>query len=288
MLRAGVVGAQFAGTLHAESLLATGRAEVAAVVAPSESSRVSFAARFACRAYPSVEEMLAAEALDMVCLAMPTRLHAEATIRAAAAGVHVICEKPLAMNLAEADAMITACHDAGVHLLYAEQLCFAPRYRKVKELIDTGALGDVIQINHWERHGGPHAAWFHDPAASGGGVTLDMGCHGVELARWLLGRPAVTSVHARIGIFTHRDGEVDDHSLMTLAFAGGALAVIDSSWAQPGGIDERLEVLGTKGVLKADLMAAYRSAVDRAEVPLPYTSTDATPITPWLAAGREN
>ena len=134
---------------------------------------------------------------DAITLAMPNRFHHDATLAAALAGVHVICEKPLAMNLVEADRMIEACRVAGVHLLYAEQLCFAPRYRKVRDLIRSGALGTIIQVQHHERHGGPHASWFHDPVLSGGGVLLDMGCHGIELTRWLLDRPAVAIVGAR-------------------------------------------------------------------------------------------
>jgi predicted dehydrogenase len=156
------------------------------------------------------------------------------------------------MNLAEADEMLAACRTAGVHLLYGEQLCFAPRYRRVRELIRSGALGTIIQINHWERHGGPHARWFHDPAQSGGGVLLDMGCHGIEVARWLLDKEPVVAVSATLGRHKH-PGAVEDHALATLRFSSGATAVIDASWAAPGGIDERIEVLGTHGAVSVDL-----------------------------------
>ncbi len=252
-LKAGVVGAAFAGSLHAESLLATGEVDIVGVVSASEASRTGFVDRFGGRGYGSVDELLAGEDLDVISLALPNRFHRDATIAAAAKGVAVVCEKPLAMNLAEADEMVAACESAHVPLLYAEQLCFAPRYVRVKELIDSGSLGEIIQINHWERHGGPHAGWFHDPSMSGGGVLLDMGCHGIEVARWLLDKEPVRSVHARLGVHKHTDGVVDDHALVTLRFDHGALAVIDSSWAAPGGIDERLEVLGTKGTVSADL-----------------------------------
>ncbi len=90
-------------------------------------SRDAFAARWGCRAYADVESMLDAERPDLVTLAMPNRLHRDATLAAAAAGAHVLCEKPLAMNLTEADDMVDACRRAGVTLFYGEQLCFAPR-----------------------------------------------------------------------------------------------------------------------------------------------------------------
>ncbi|MEP6660190.1 MAG: Gfo/Idh/MocA family oxidoreductase [Acidimicrobiales bacterium] len=353
MLRAGVIGAAFAGRLHAESLIATGRVEVAGVVSAGPASSAAFARDFHCAAYPDLDTLLAAERLDLVTIAVPNRFHLPATLAAAAAGVHVICEKPLAMNLAEADTMLDACRDAGVLLLYGEQLCFAPRYQRVRELIQSGTLGTVVQMQHWERHGGPHARWFHDPTQSGGGVLLDMGCHGIEVARWLLDKPPVATVHARLGIFKHSSGNVDDHALVTMQFQTGALAVIDSSWAAPGGIDERLEVLGTAGSVSADLargqsllvysdigvndaaekapgragwnfiaheeartwgwhgemahfvdaitgaiapeetgsdgrqvleivMAAYQSAATGAEVALPFHTTAAMPIEPWL------
>ncbi|MDH3301233.1 MAG: Gfo/Idh/MocA family oxidoreductase [Acidimicrobiia bacterium] len=270
-LRAAVIGAAFAGSLHAESLTATGDVDIAGVVSATEASRQAFVERFGGRGFATVDELLAAEKLDVISLALPNRFHADIAVAAAEHGVAVISEKPLAMNLAEADRMIAACESAGVPLLYAEQLCFAPRYVRVKELIASGSLGDVIQINHWERHGGPHARWFHDPALSGGGVLLDMGCHGIEVARWLLDKQPVKSVHARLGIHKHTDGVVDDHALVTLRFSGGSLAVVDSSWAAPGGIDERIEILGTKGTVSADL-ARGQSLLVYSDVGIDYAA----------------
>lgn len=280
MIRAGVVGAGFAGAFHAEGLRATRRAQVAAVCSPSERSRDELAARVGARAYPTVEAMLDAERLDVVTLALPNALHADVTVAAAARGVHVICEKPLARTLDECDRMLDACRRAGVLLLYAEQLCFAPRYVRVKELVGSGAFGRVVEIQHRERHGGPHAAWFRDADRAGGGVLLDMGCHGIELARWLLDKEPVTSVHARVGRFTVPDDAVEDHAIMTLRFASGALAVIDASWAAPGGIDERLEVLGTEGAVVADL-ARGQSLLAYSEPGLDYASEKAARTRGW-------
>lgn len=286
MIRVGVVGAAFAGNLHAEGLLATGQVEIAGIVSHSEASRLQFAERWGCQPYADVPSMLSAGRVDAITLAMPNRFHLDATLAAAAAGVHVICEKPLAMNLRDADRMVEACAEAGVMLLYAEQLCFAPRYVKVRELVRSGALGDIVQVQHRERHGGPHARWFHDPATSGGGVLLDMGCHGIELTRWLLGRPAVRSVHARLGIFKHTGGVVDDHALVTLEYETGTVAVIDASWAAPGGIDERLEVLGTKGSVTADL-ARGQSMLVYSDVGVGYAAEKVEQTTGWMFVAHE-
>lgn len=286
MIRVGIVGAAFAGNLHAESLVATGRVEIVGVVATSAASRDAFSQRWNCPSYVDVSMMVAGGRLDAITLATPNRFHHDATVVAARAGVHVICEKPLALNLREADAMVRVCQDAGVHLLYAEQLCFAPRYQKVRELVRSGALGTVIQVQHHERHGGPHATWFHDPTLSGGGVLLDMGCHGIEVTRWLLDRPAVRSVHARLGIFKHTQGVVDDHAVVTLGFDSGAVAIIDSSWAAPGGIDERLEVLGTKGSVSADL-ARGQAMLVYSDVGVGYAAEKVERATGWTFVAHE-
>lgn len=253
MISAAIVGTGFAGHLHAESLLATGRAEIIAAVSRREASRVAFTDRWGGRSYDDVAQMLEAERPQVVVVALPNRFHAEVAISAAEHGAHVICEKPIAMSLQEADAMIAACRQAGVQLLYGEELLFAPKYRKVKQLIDGGSLGSIFSISHHERHDGPHSSWFFEPTSAGGGALLDMACHGVELCRWLKGRLPVTAVFASVGTFRHTGSLVDDHAVVNLRFADGAIATVQGSWAAPGGIDERLEVIGSDGSVVADL-----------------------------------
>ena len=114
-----------------------------------------------------------------------------AIVAAAAAGKHVICEKPLCLTLEEADAMIDACAQRRrACCMYAEELCFAPKYVRAKQLVDEGALGRVYLVKQGEKHAGPHADWFWDVERSGGGVLMDMGCHGIAFCRWVLGKPA--------------------------------------------------------------------------------------------------
>lgn len=286
MIRVGIVGAAFAGALHAEALVATGRVEIAGVVSATAPSGAAFAERWGCHSYANVAALIDSERPDVLSLAMPNRFHRDAAVTAATAGIHVICEKPLAMNLVEADEMIAASERARVHLFYAEQLCFAPRYVKVRELVRSGALGDIVQVRHQERHGGPHASWFHDPQKSGGGALLDMGCHGIALTRWLLDRPVVRSVHAHLGIHKHLGGVVDDHAVVTLAFESGTVAVIDASWAAPGGVDERLEVLGTKGSVIADL-ARGQAMLVYSDVGVGYAAEKVEITTGWTFVGHE-
>ena len=253
MIDIAVIGGAFAGNLHAEAINRTKQGRVCAGVSRTPQSRTQFAERWNVPTFTTVEELFDNVPCDAISIAAPNNLHRPWVELAATKGVSSICEKPLAPTYADALAMVEACEAAGVHLLYAEQLCFAPRYVRVKELIDDGSFGQLIQLNHWERHGGPHSQWFYDPAQSGGGVVLDMGCHGIAVTRWLNDNNPVVSVSAQLDTFVHTEHQVEDHSLITLRFANGVIAVIDSSWAAPGGIDERLEVLGTQGAVNADL-----------------------------------
>ena len=197
--------------------------------------------------------MLDLREVDLVVLGLPNDLHCEATCLAAAAGKHVVVEKPMAMNLAECDRMIAACERAGVMLGYAEELCFAPKYVRLKQLIAEGAFGKVHLVKQSEKHDGPHAAWFFDTRRSGGGVTFDMGCHAIEFFRWLLGdspsgKARIETVYAQMGTYVHGDKTAgDDEALLMLTFEGGAVGLAEESWTKPGGMDDRAEVFGSEG-----------------------------------------
>jgi predicted dehydrogenase len=176
-------------------------------------------------------------------------------VAAAAAGKHVILEKPIAHTLGDADAILKSCRKHKVMLGYAETLCFSPKYARAKRLVEEGAIGGLYMVKQGERHSGPHSDWFYDVERSGGGVLLDMGCHGIEWARWMYGKPAVKSVSAQLQRVVHRGRtRGDDNSVVILEFQGGGVAVIEDSWAKPGGMDDRAELYGTEGVIYCDLM----------------------------------
>ena len=101
------------------------------------------------------------------------------------AGKHVIIEKPLCLTLEEADEMIAAMKTAGRKFMYAEELCFAPKYERVRKLVSENAVGPVYMLKQSEKHSGPHSDWFYDVNQSGGGVIMDMGCHGLAWFRWM-------------------------------------------------------------------------------------------------------
>jgi predicted dehydrogenase len=193
--------------------------------------------------------------LEMVTIAAPNRWHAVMTLDIARAGKHAVCEKPLCLTLAEADEMIGTCRSQGVLLLYAEELFFAPKYARAKEMAEQGAFGKVYLVKQSEKHFGPHSDWFWDVTRSGGGVLMDMGCHGIAFCYWLLGRPRIRTVYAQLGTYVHRDKTAgDDDAVCILEFENGAVGVVETSWARRGGMDDRVEIYGEGGVTYANLL----------------------------------
>jgi predicted dehydrogenase len=254
--KVGIIGSQFIAHIHAGSLKRCAEAELFAIASPTAGNAAAFARKHEIpHHFTDYRELLAMPELQMVIIGVPNHLHCGVTLDAAAAGKHVVIEKPFCMNLAEADRMIDACQRAGVKLMYAEELCFAPKYVRLKQLLASGALGEPTLIKQSEKHDGPHAAHFWDVNRSGGGVTMDMGCHAIEFFRWMLGRPAVKSVYAQMGTHLHADKtEGDDNALIILEFANGVTCLAEESWTKRGGMDDRAEVYGTKGVAYADLL----------------------------------
>jgi predicted dehydrogenase len=281
----GIIGSRFIAELHAEAIAQVPGTKVLAVASPTPEHLKSFADRFDIpKRFTNYRDLLKCDEVQIVSLCLPNNLHCQATVDAARAGKHVICEKPLCMNLHEADQMIAACDKAGVKLMYAEELCFTPKYVRAKQLVDEGALGKVYLIKQSERHFGPHSEWFWDVERSGGGVLFDMGCHGIEFARWILGRPKVKSVLAQCGTYVHKaKTRGDDNAIIVLEFENDAVALIEESWARHGGMDDRAEVYGSQGVTYADLLhgsaletyseVGYGYAVEKAPTTRGWTFT---------------
>lgn len=255
-VKVGIIGSQFEADIHAASFqIMPEEAEVVAVASPTAGHAAELARRYGIpRVFRDYREMLAEPDIELVTITAPNSLHRQMTCDAARAGKHVVCEKPLAMTLAEADEMIDACRRAGVLLLYAEELFFTPKYVKAKEMADQGAFGKVHLVKQSEKHFGPHSAWFWDVDRSGGGVWMDMGCHGVAFCYWFLGRPRIESVYCQMGTYVHRDKtQGEDEVIAILEFSGGALGVVENSWARRGGMDDRIEVYGDAGVTYGNL-----------------------------------
>ncbi len=252
-----LLGCGFISEIHADCYRRfVPDARIEAVVGRTEAKVRAFADRFDIpRWFTDYRQALELREVQLVDICLPNNPHAQVAMNAAAAGKHIICEKPLCMNLREADQMIESCRRANIHLMYAEELCFTPKYVRAKQLVDEGALGKVYLVKQSEKHFGPHAEWFWDVERSGGGVTLDMGCHAFEFFRWVLGKPKAKSVYCQMGTYVHGDKtRGDDNSIAIVEFENGAVGVAEESWAKPGGMDDRAEIHGSAGVTYADLL----------------------------------
>ncbi len=252
----GLVGSQFISSIHAEAIKSLPDAEIVAVMSPTEGNALNFSQKFGIpNHFTRLEDMLGLDNIDMVVIGAPNNLHCEITLKAASAGKHVVVEKPLCMNLSEADQMIEACKEANVKLMYAEELCFTPKYVRLKELLDEGVLGKPVLFKQSEKHDGPHADHFWDVEQSGGGVTMDMGCHAIEFFRWLNGRKPIVSVYAQMATSVHKDRTIgDDNAILILEFENGVTALAEESWTKLGGMDDRAEIHGSEGVAYADVL----------------------------------
>lgn len=255
-VKVGIIGSRFEADIHAASFqIMPEEAEVVAVASPTPGNAAELANRYGIpKVFLDYREMLKDPEIEMITITAPNRLHCRMTVDAAAAGKHIVCEKPLCMTLEEADEMIDACKKHGVLLMYAEELFFTPKYVKAKEMADQGAFGKVYMVKQSEKHFGPHGDWFWDVNQSGGGVLMDMGCHGIAFAYWFYNRSPIKTVTAQMGTYVHADKtRGEDNSICILEFENGAVGLIEDSWARRGGMDDCIEVYGEGGVTYADL-----------------------------------
>ncbi|MBK7452526.1 MAG: Gfo/Idh/MocA family oxidoreductase [Anaerolineales bacterium] len=242
----------FAGTgyinkVHAQAAQSLGL-ELAAVVNHKKDSMVEFGKWFGIsRRYESVEAMLKDGGVDALVVSTPNYLHAPQTIAALNAGVHVMVEKPMAVNADEARQMNEAAARSGAALMVAHCWRFDPDVLWLKE--QSSKLGKIIRTKgigvhtHW----GP-SGWFTQKEFAGGGALADMGIHALDTARFLLGDPQPVSVYAKIGTY-YKDFNVDDTGVIIVEWDNGATSFIESGWWQPhaDGPEAATQLYGTEG-----------------------------------------
>ena len=259
-----LLGAGFIADIHLESYRRfVPEAEVTAIYSRSAERASRVAAHWGIPAwFDDIDRLIAGADCEVVDICLPNFLHHRVTLAAARAGKHVIVEKPLCMTLDEADEMIAVCREHDRRLMYAEELCFAPKYERVRQLVGEGAVGEIYMLKQLEKHSGPHSDWFWDVDQSGGGVLMDMGCHAFAWFRWMLGgNPVVKSVWATMDTVRHKARtRGEDNAVCVVEFDGGVIGLAEDGWAKPGGMDDRIEVYGTTGVSFADLFRGSSAA----------------------------
>lgn len=242
----------FAGTgyinkIHAQAAQNLGL-ELAAVVNHKTDSMAEFANRFGIsRQYETMEQMLKAGGVDALVIGTPNYLHVSQAIAALQTGVHVMVEKPMAMNAREAEKMMEASTKSGAMLMVAhcwrfdeDVLWLRKESRKLGRIIRTKGIG---VHTHW----GP-SGWFTQKKLAGGGAMADMGIHALDTARFLLGDPKPVAVSAKIGTY-YKDFDVDDTGVILVEWDNGATSYIESGWWQPhaDGVEAATQLYGTQG-----------------------------------------
>jgi predicted dehydrogenase len=255
----GLIGSGFIAATYAEALQDVRNAEITANYSRDLARAQALAATFGPipRQYDDMAALCADPAVDLVVISLPNEVHLEATRIAAAAGKGIVCTKPLARTGDEAAALLAVVREAGVWHGYAESSVFSPNVAKAYQMVEAGAVGDLLTMRAREAHSGPHAPHFWDAETAGGGALLDMGCHTIESARHFFGKDnPVTEVFAWGATLVHGDKTTgEDSAVALLKFAGGQLATVESSWIEKGGMQLRHEFVGTAGRLVTDTSA---------------------------------
>ena len=249
----GIVGTGVIAAIHAEAIALIPDARLVAVTDVAAGAATAFAAAHGCEAEPDLGTLLARGDIEVVCVCVPSGLHAHVGVLAAQAGKHLVVEKPIDVSLDAADRLIEAAQAAGVALTVISQHRFDAGLIELTRLLGERALGRLVlgeACTKWYRSQAYYdsAAWRGTHAMDGGSL-MNQGIHYVDLLRWCMG-PA-TEVTAVCSTQAHRM-EAEDTALAIVRFSSGAVGTILSSTAAFPGFPQRLEITGTKGTVTVE------------------------------------
>jgi myo-inositol 2-dehydrogenase/D-chiro-inositol 1-dehydrogenase len=252
-IRIGVVGVGRMGLTHAENLTHRVRGARLTAVTTSSEERATDALRCCgeLAVYPNLDALLATEALDAVCISSSTSAHADNVVQCAAAGLHVFCEKPLALSLADCERAISAAEGAGVKLMVGHVRQFDGGHVEAKRHIEAGAIGRPLVFRSISGDVDPPPPSFADPAVSGG-LLLDAMYHDFYLARWFFDDEVTRAYAEGEALVDPAIGAVGDvdNAVVTLRFSRGALGTLFVSRTCRYGHDLRVEVIGDEGAVQ--------------------------------------
>ena len=276
------------------------RAELVGLIDLDSERAAAFSERTGVPVFERFDELF--EACDAVCVGSENNLHATFVEKAAAAGKHILCEKPLVGREEDAERIVRAVEDNRVILMTALPCRFSPGYARLKERVDAGEIGRVRAVCATNRGRNP-GGWFLDRSLSGGGAMIDHVVHVADLLRDLLGEPS--RVQAQTGNNTYGQ-EWEDTAMVTIEWPDGTFATLDSSWSRPAGFktwgDVTMTAVGEKGTIELDmfgpalgvygadgyLSAAYGSDLDASMVDaFVRACLDGTPVPTTMADGLQ-
>lgn len=250
-----LVGLGMAGDIHAQELAQVEDARLVAVCSHTASKAEAFAEKYGVgRWYSDYAKLLADDAVDVVNILVPTGLHADFAIAASEAGKHLLIEKPLEVNLARADDIIRVCRGNRTKLGVIFQMRFGSVAAKLKQVVDSGALGKIFLADAIDKESRAPAyyesrAWRGTKNLEGGGCLMTQSIHIIDLLQYVVG--PVKSVVGKVATKIH-DIEVEDTATALVSFETGAMGVIESTTSIRPAMRSRLEIHGEKGTIVAN------------------------------------
>ncbi len=260
-VRFGVIGCGMIANFHAAAIAAVEGAVLSGCYDPYAPGAEAFAQKHGIPAYATQEELLAAPDVDAVCICTPSGLHTAQAIAAMRAGKHIVCEKPMSLTLADADALIATARETGVKTCIISQFRFTPAVQQLRRAIEAGALGRIVsgslQMKYFRTEAYyAQASWRGTWAMDGGGALMNQGIHGIDVFRYLMGPVRQLNGYART---LTRPIEVEDSAVAVLEFQSGAVGTLEGSTTCYPGYPRRIEICGDHGsvVLEEDAILRW-------------------------------
>jgi myo-inositol 2-dehydrogenase/D-chiro-inositol 1-dehydrogenase len=261
MVRFGVLGAGRIGKVHARTLHESGKAQIAYVADAVPEAAAALAASVGAKV-ASLDEVIAAKDVDAILICSPTDTHADLIEQAAEAGKAVLCEKPVSLSVERIEKCLAVVEKAGVPLMIGFNRRYDPNFAQLQQRLRAGEIGDVEMITIISRDPAPPPVSYIERS---GGLYRDMMIHDFDMARFLLGEEPVV-VHALGSVLTDPaikpTGDVDT-AVVHMQTASGKVVVITNSRRATYGYDQRIEVHGSKGMLRAGNI--HLSTLERAD-----------------------
>lgn len=256
MYRVGLIGAGTMGRTHADSYARMPGVELAGIfdIRPEAAKKLIDDLKLKnCKAADSADALFNDQDIDVISICVPTPWHKENVTKAAQAGKHIFCEKPMARTSADAKEMLEVCEKAGVRLMIGHVLRFFPEYTRAKQAVASGAVGSPAMVRT-TRAGGFPRAWndWYNKFEWSGGVTLDLVIHDIDWLCWTFGKPVRVFAKGLI----EKNMDAVDYALITIRFESGVIAHVEGSWAYPGSFTTKFEIAGSKGLIDYQSPAA--------------------------------
>jgi UDP-N-acetylglucosamine 3-dehydrogenase len=258
-LRVGVIGCgSIAQHRHLPEYKSNKNVEIVAVCDINEERAQAVAEKYGVKAYTNYEELVSSGLVDVVSVCTPNYLHAPISIAALNAGLHVLCEKPMATSKQEAEEMIAAAKESGKKLMIGHNQRFVPSHQKARKLIESGEIGKIYSFRTAFGHGGPEGwsvdgkeSWFFQKEKAFVGAMGDLGVHKTDLLRYVLGEE-ITEVGSFVETSAKDFADVDDNAVCILKTESGAIGTLAASWAYVSKEDNSTIIYGEKAILRLE------------------------------------